>query len=693
VASAERKRAGFAIAERLWVGMYGETFRAAGAGRRDLHALIVDPRIGHEPGVASTLLDDAVPALRPVHHRAVVGTVAAVRDAGDLVVITEEAPESVSLHEVLAACRAKGLKVPQEVAAAVGRAIVDAAATAHAAGVVHAAIHPRSILIDGEGQVRLGDFAIGRAVVTAVTRGASPDLLRGLTGYVAPELATDDQEPTPACDVFSIGAILYVMLTGDLPPGSLNTTPAMERLIQRALDPELARRFQTAVELQENLAEALEDDRWYAASQGELARFVGRSRAEDSLDAQTEDLLASLGVGGDPPTRDTIDLDEVSATAIPSAPAPSNASGSLDSVLADLEDGDEPLTEVDGAGSALRRGSESERDPISEMIELDRARTGGEDLEIPEPSKGRSGERARRLGSPRRGAPAPIEDTPPTPNRAAPRVATPSYDLGFDADPGPVPTLKGGRKLTGLIWLIVLLAAGGGLVWVITDLRQKSKQQEARDRKVDEEAAQKAKAAEAMLQDPGSIRISSDPAEAAVWLLLGRTPADSLGLPTNQLAELRVELENYQPAELAVTAKDWTGEGNARQAKFAVTLQPGEPATPTPPMPDRSASVIAELSKGLTEGRGFIHVESTPAGAAVWLLVGKSGAMKLEGIEAGRDYDLSELKEGYTPGYVHITAEDWRDGGDPATPLAAAPKHKLLERVVNLVELPAKKPK
>src|SRR5688500_7198452 len=139
--------------------MYGETFRAAGAGRRDLHALIVDRRIAGEPGLASALVDEAVPALRAVHHRGIVGTVAAVRDAGDVVVITEDVPESPTLHELLAGARAAGARVPPEVAAAIGRAIVDAAATIHAAGVVHGAIHPRSVLLDADGNIRLADLA------------------------------------------------------------------------------------------------------------------------------------------------------------------------------------------------------------------------------------------------------------------------------------------------------------------------------------------------------------------------------------------------------------------------------------------------------------------------------------------------------------------------------------------------------
>lgn len=684
------------IADRLWVGMYGETFKAAGAGRRDLHALIVDQRIAREPGVASTLLDETVPALRPLHHRAIVGTVAAVRDAGDLVVITEEVPDSVTLHEVLAACRARTVKVPQEIAAAVGRAIVDAAATAHAAGVVHGAIHPRSVLIDGEGNVRLADFAIGRAVVTSVEHGASAELLRGLGGYVAPEMGVGG-EPSAAGDVYAVGALLYMMLSGELPPGSLNTSPAMERLIQRALDSELARRFQSAIEMQENLAEALEDDRWFAVSNAEMARFVARARTEDALDASTEDLLASLGPGlADSPTRDSIDLAMVDAE-----PPVSNQSGSLDSIIADLEEGDEPMTEVDGPRNAVR--NEPDRDPISEMLAIERARTGAPVVDAPEPSKKKSGERARRIGSKpgsrtqgederaMSAALSSLEDestsrpTTRLPSQPKPRAATP-FEPRFDD--APLPNLSSPRKLGNVVWLVVLLAAGAALVWVIMDLRDKGKQQAQADADKRKEKEEMEAKLEAELADPGAIRISSDPGEAAVWLSLGRTPTRSFALPTAQLHELRLELEGYLPLDLAVTAKDWKGDGDSKRAELTATLQAGTPAAPPPPMPVWAPEVLADMQRGLSQGRGVIEVVSTPEGAGLWLLVGKSGSMKLEGVESGRDYELKVVKPGYTPGYVHIKAEDWRKGGDPRLPLSSAPKHALLERSVTLVELP-----
>jgi len=260
-------------------------------------------------------------------------------------------------------------------------------------------------------------------------------------------------------------------------------------------------------------------------------------------------------------------------------------------------------------------------------------------------------------------------------------------------DDAPVPSLSSPRKLGNLVWLVVLLAAGAALVWVIMDLRAKGKQQEKADaEKLEEKEKMEAKL-EAELADPGAIRVRSEPGEAAVWLSLGRTPVDSFALPTAQMHELRLELDGHLPLDLAVTAKEWKGEGDHKRAELTATLQAGTPAAPPPPMPTWDPVVFADMQRGLSQGRGVIHVETTPAGAAVWLLVGKSGSMKLEGIEAGRDYELKVVKPGYTPGYVYIKAEEWRNGGDARLPLSAAPKHQLIERTVTLVELPKQKTK
>ena len=150
------------------------------------------------------------------------------------------------------------------------------------------------MLVDEDGAVRLGDFLVGRALTTAVAQGADSSLWRGLSGYIAPELVVGET-PTTATDVFAVGALLFTMLSGEVPPGALRVTPAVERLVHRALDTDLVRRYRSAQDLLENMLEAFEDDRWELADRDEVIKAAGLSRADTSLDDATEDLLASLG--------------------------------------------------------------------------------------------------------------------------------------------------------------------------------------------------------------------------------------------------------------------------------------------------------------------------------------------------------------------------------------------------------------
>src|SRR5262249_14218010 len=153
---------------------------------------------------------------------------------------------------------------------------IEALATAHRAGVIHGAVHPRSVLVGEDGIVMLADFIAGRALTTAVAQGADSSLWRGLSGYIAPELVVGE-DPTPGVDVVAVGAMLFTMLSGEIPPGSLRATPAVERLVQRSLDTDPERRYKTANDMLENLLEALEDDRWEIAERGDLVKEAGLS--------------------------------------------------------------------------------------------------------------------------------------------------------------------------------------------------------------------------------------------------------------------------------------------------------------------------------------------------------------------------------------------------------------------------------
>ena len=93
-------------------------------------------------------------------------------------------------------------------------------------------------------------FTVGYATMCAAAAGSEVMPLRGLAGFVSPEVALGDV-PTAAADVYGVGALMVAMLTGS-PTGLVLTTPALERLVRRALDTDLTRRFASAVELRED---------------------------------------------------------------------------------------------------------------------------------------------------------------------------------------------------------------------------------------------------------------------------------------------------------------------------------------------------------------------------------------------------------------------------------------------------------
>ena len=98
--------------------------------------------------------------------------------------------------------------------AAVGAQIADALGAAHEQGVIHRDIKPQNVLVSASGDLKVTDFGIARAA-SAVTSSASGAIF-GTAGYISPEQAMGEPVGPPS-DLYSLGVILYEMLTGELP--------------------------------------------------------------------------------------------------------------------------------------------------------------------------------------------------------------------------------------------------------------------------------------------------------------------------------------------------------------------------------------------------------------------------------------------------------------------------------------------
>ncbi|MEX2153311.1 MAG: protein kinase [Gemmatimonadaceae bacterium] len=177
--------------------------------------------------------------------------------------------------ESLRATLAREKQLPVEDALHIAIAVASALDYAHRHGVIHRDLKPENILLH-EGQPLVADFGIALAVSNAGgNRITQTGLSLGTPQYMSPEQATGDRVIDARADVYSLGAVLYEMLTGE-PPHTGNTSQAViarvltetprrvratratvpehvESAIERALEKLPADRFTTAQEFADAL--------------------------------------------------------------------------------------------------------------------------------------------------------------------------------------------------------------------------------------------------------------------------------------------------------------------------------------------------------------------------------------------------------------------------------------------------------
>ena len=104
--------------------------------------------------------------------------------------------------------------LPPRKAAKVASQIAEGLGFAHERGVIHRDVKPQNVLLTEAGDAKVADFGIARAA-TATTTSRS-NLILGTAGYMSPEQAKGGRVG-PASDLYSLGVVLYEMLTGELP--------------------------------------------------------------------------------------------------------------------------------------------------------------------------------------------------------------------------------------------------------------------------------------------------------------------------------------------------------------------------------------------------------------------------------------------------------------------------------------------
>jgi len=141
--------------------------------------------------------------------------------------IVFEYVEGENLKEVVTREGPLPLRRALELALQVARGL----AFAHSQGLVHRDVKPQNVLMNGDDQAKVTDFGIARSVEVDVGAGVTQTgTVLGTSAYIAPEQASGG-DITPQTDVYSLGVVLYELLTGEVPfPGESFVAVAMKHI-------------------------------------------------------------------------------------------------------------------------------------------------------------------------------------------------------------------------------------------------------------------------------------------------------------------------------------------------------------------------------------------------------------------------------------------------------------------------------
>ncbi len=129
---------------------------------------------------------------------------------------------------------------------------------------IHRDIKPENVMVMEDGSIKLMDFGISKLMANTRLTGAS--VVMGTPFYMSPEQLRNSRDVDQRADIYSVGVMLYEVLTGNLPTGvpkpasqlHAAVPPDLDRVIEKCVDPEPANRYQTAPELRAALRPILD---------------------------------------------------------------------------------------------------------------------------------------------------------------------------------------------------------------------------------------------------------------------------------------------------------------------------------------------------------------------------------------------------------------------------------------------------
>jgi eukaryotic-like serine/threonine-protein kinase len=299
----------FAILKKIADGGMAEVFVASQTGEEGFARTVILKRIlpafSASPQFRNMLVDEAHIAMT-LHHSNIVPVMDLGQKDGTYFLVMELV-DGWDLAATLARAEKAKLPLPRGLALYLTAQVCRGLAYAHTRvrpdgkpmGIVHRDISPQNVLISEQGEVRVTDFGIAKALGKR-TRTES-GVVKGNADFMSPEQASG--APLDATsDVFSVGAILYLLCTGQrpftgpteldalrkvqrgeyVPPEEANRklSPAVAAIVKKAMQVRLSRRYRSAQEMLLEVEEVLRRD-FGAAGQSELVQWLAELAKRD----------------------------------------------------------------------------------------------------------------------------------------------------------------------------------------------------------------------------------------------------------------------------------------------------------------------------------------------------------------------------------------------------------------------------